>query len=137
MGNPLRAPERKAPRSLGSRVRFRAIDLAPVEPGQLDWREIVVSDTLYPVRCVRKTLVCVGDGGDQGNPSQRTLATTSAADAVKKAVEDKKSSTTDRSKLMAKPSIFDYKSQEEEINAFREWPWVLEKHLSAADEALT
>ena len=38
---------------------------------------------------------------------QSTLATTSAAEAVKKAVEDKKSSTTDGSKLTAKPNIFD------------------------------
>ena len=36
--------------------------------------------------------------------AQSTLATTSAAEAVKKAVEDKKSSTTDRSKLIAKPN---------------------------------
>ena len=48
--------------------------------------------------------------------AQGTLATT-AAEAVKKAVEDKKSSTTDGSKLIAKPNIFDYKSQEEEIKA--------------------
>ena len=66
---------------------------------------------------------------------QSTLATTSAAEAVKKAVEDKKSSTTDRSKLIAKPNIFDHKSQEEEeIKALREWSWVFEKYLSAVDE---
>ena len=39
--------------------------------------------------------------------AQSTLATTSAAEAVKKAVEDKKSSTTDGPKLKAKPNIFD------------------------------
>ena len=33
----------------------------------------------------------------------------------------KKSSTTDWSKLIAEPNIFDYKSQDEEIKAFREW----------------
>ena len=53
--------------------------------------------------------------------AQGTLATTSAAEAVKKAAEDKKSSTTDRSTLIAKPNIFDYQSQEEEIKAFGEW----------------
>ena len=64
---------------------------------------------------------------------QSTLATTSAAEAVKKAVEDKK--FNDRwSKLIAKPNIFDYKSQQEEIKAFREWSWVFEKYLSAVDE---
>ena len=51
--------------------------------------------------------------------AQSTLATTSTAEAVKKAVEDKKSSTTDGSKLIAKPNIFDYKSQDEEMKAFR------------------
>ena len=59
--------------------------------------------------------------------AQSTLATTSAAEAVKKAVEDKKSSTTDGSKLIAKPNIFNYKSQEEGVKAFREWSWVFEK----------
>ena len=29
--------QRKAPRSLGFRVRFRAIDSGPLEPKQLDW----------------------------------------------------------------------------------------------------
>ena len=53
---------------------------------------------------------------------------------MKKAVEDKKSSTTDGSTLIAKPNISDYKSQEEEIKAFREWSWVFEKYLSAVDE---
>ena len=70
--------------------------------------------------------------------AQSTLATASAAEAVKKAarkaVEGKKSSTTGWSKMKAKPNIFDYKSQEEEIKAFRVWSWVLEKYLSAADE---
>ena len=66
--------------------------------------------------------------------AQRTLATTSAAEAVKEAVEDKKSSTTDGSKLIAKPNIFDCKSQEEEIKAFRESSRVSEKHLGAVDE---
>ena len=53
--------------------------------------------------------------------AQSTLETASAAEAMKKAVEDKKSSTTDWTKLIAKPNIFDHKSQEEEIKAFREW----------------
>ena len=53
--------------------------------------------------------------------AQSTQATTSAAEAVKQAVGDKKSSTTDWSRLLAKPNIFDYNSQEEEIKAFREW----------------
>ena len=59
--------------------------------------------------------------------AQSTQATTSAAEAVKKAVEDKKSSTADWSNLIAKPNIFDYKSQDEEIKAFREWSLVFEK----------
>ena len=37
-------------------------------------------------------------------------------------------------KLIAKPNMIDYKSQEEKIKAPREWPWVLEKYLSAVDE---
>ena len=41
--------------------------------------------------------------------AQSTLATPSAAEAVKKAVEDKKSSTTDWSNPTAKPNIIDYK----------------------------
>ena len=53
---------------------------------------------------------------------------------MKKAAEDKKSSTTDWLKLIAKPNIFDHKSQEEEIKALREWSWVFEKYLSAVDE---
>ena len=62
-----------------------------------------------------------------------TQATTSAAEAVKKAVEDKKSSTG-WSKLIAKPNILGYKSQEEEIKAFRERSWVFEKLMSSVDE---
>ena len=58
--------------------------------------------------------------------AQSTLATTSAAEAVKKAVEDKKPKTTDGSKLIAKPNIFDYKSQDEEIKALRAWSWIFE-----------
>ena len=61
------------------------------------------------------------------------LATTSA-EAAQKAVEDKRSSATDGSNLIAKPNIFDHKSQEEEIKVFREWSWVFEKYLGAADE---
>ena len=54
------------------------------------------------------------------NIAQSTLATASAGEAVKKAVEDNKSSTaTEWSKLIAKPNIFDYKSQGEETKAFR------------------
>ena len=53
--------------------------------------------------------------------AQSTQGTASAAEAMKKAVEDKKSSTTDWSKLITKPNLFDYKSQDEEIKAFREW----------------
>ena len=59
--------------------------------------------------------------------AQSTLATTSAAEAVKKAVEDKKSSTT-LTISHNKPNIFNSKSQEEEIKALREWAWVLEKY---------
>ena len=81
-------------------------------------------NTLYPVHCV-ETLVQGEDGGDQKTPyckdtAQSTLATTSVAEAVKKAVGDKKSSTTDGQKLIANPNITDYKSQEEEIKAFSE-----------------
>ena len=91
-----------------------------------------MSNTLDPVRCVRKTLVRSGDGGDQrklsGYPSNNI------SKAVQKAVEDSRSSTTDWSKLTAKPNIFERKSQEEEIKAFREWSWIFEKRLSAVDE---
>ena len=51
--------------------------------------------------------------------TQSTLATTST-----------KSSTTDWSRLIARPNIFDHKSREED----REWSWVFEKCLSALDE---
>ena len=73
--------------------------------------------------------------------AKRTAATTSAAEAAKKAVEEKKKTATDRSKLIAKPNLFDYKSQEEgeaeeeEVKAFKEWSWVFEKYLSSVDEA--
>ena len=66
--------------------------------------------------------------------AQSTLATTSVAEAVRKAVEDKRSSTTEWSKLIAKPSIFHYKSQDEEVKALKEWPWVFEKCLMAVDD---
>ena len=39
--------------------------------------------------------------------AQSTQATTSGPEAVKKGIEDKKSTTTDWSKLIAKPNIFD------------------------------
>ena len=55
--------------------------------------------------------MCSEDGGDRGVLTviaQSTQATTSAAEAVKKAVEDKKSSTTDWSKLIAKHSKAQY-----------------------------
>ena len=48
---------------------------------------------------------------------------------MKKAVEDKKSSTTDWSKLIARPNRV-------EVKAFREWSWVLEKYLSGLHEEL-
>ena len=67
--------------------------------------------------------------------AKSTQATASAAEAVKKAVEDKRATTTDWSKLITKPNLFGYKSQEEEIKAFREWSWVFEKYLSSVDEA--
>ena len=66
--------------------------------------------------------------------AQSTLATASAGEAVKKAVEDKKSSTTGLSKLITKPNIFDHKFPEEEIKALRELSWVFEKYLSTIDE---
>ena len=40
---------------------------------------------------------------------------------MKKAAEDKKTNTTDWSKLITKPGFFEHKSQEEDIKAFREW----------------
>ena len=49
--------------------------------------------------------------------AQSMQATTAATEAVKKAAEDTKSSTTDWPKLITKPDLFDYKSQEEEIEA--------------------
>ena len=67
--------------------------------------------------------------------AQSTQATTSAAEAVKKAVEGKKATTTDRAKLITKPNLLDRKSQEEDIKAFREWPSESEKYLSSVDEA--
>ena len=36
--------------------------------------------------------------------------------------------------MIAKPNIFDYKSQDEEIKAFRERSWMVEKYLSAIGE---
>ena len=53
---------------------------------------------------------------------------------MKKTIEDEKSSTTEWSKLIAKPNVFDDKSQDGEIKAFRERSWILEKYLSAVDE---
>ena len=67
--------------------------------------------------------------------AQSTRATTSAAEAVKKADEDKKSATTGWSKLIAEPNIFDYRSQKEESKAFREWSWIFDRCLSSVDEA--
>ena len=61
--------------------------------------------------------------------TKSTQATASAAEAVKKAAEDKKTTTTDWSKLITKPTL------EEEIKAFREWSWVFEIYLSSVDEA--
>ena len=40
---------------------------------------------------------------------------------MKKAVEDMKANTADWSKLITKPSLFEHKSQEEEIKAFNEF----------------
>ena len=48
---------------------------------------------------------------------------------MKKAVSDR------LVKVVARPNIFDdWKSQAEEIKAFREWSWVFEKFLSAVGE---
>ena len=66
--------------------------------------------------------------------AQSPAATTSAAEAVEKAVEEKSATATDRSKLITKPNLFDYRSQEE-IKAFREWSWVFKNFLSSVDEA--
>ena len=64
-----------------------------------------------------------------------TRATASAEEAVKKAVEDKKTTATDWSKLVTKLNIFEHKSQEGEMKAFREWSWVFGKQLSSVAEA--
>ena len=53
--------------------------------------------------------------------ARSTQAAATTAEAVKNAVEDKKASTTGWSKLTTKPGLFEHKSQEEEIKAFREW----------------
>ena len=66
--------------------------------------------------------------------ARSTQATASVAEAVKKAVEDTRT-TTDWSKLITKANLFDYKSREEEIKGFREWQWVFEKYLCSVDEA--
>ena len=65
--------------------------------------------------------------------AESAQATASAAEAVKKAAKDKKSTTTDWPKLITKPNLLDYKSREEEIEAFGEWSWVLEKYLRSVD----
>ena len=75
-----------------------------------------MSSTLYPVHCLKETVVR-GEDGDQRNPSDLS---TEQAGNVKKAVEDKKSSTTDGPKLKARPNIFDWSSKNEEIKAFRD-----------------
>ena len=67
--------------------------------------------------------------------AQSTAAATSAAESVKKAVEDKKATTTGWQKLITRPNLFDHRPQEEEIKAFREWSWVFEKYLCSMDEA--
>ena len=65
----------------------------------------------------------------------RSTQATATAEAVKKAAEDKNTTTTDQSKLITKPGLVENKSQQEEIKAFRDWSWVFEKYPCSVDEA--
>ena len=72
---------RKGTYGSGARIRVTPFELQrkftgipsaisrPLEPKQLDWWRIVVSNSLYPVHCTKETLVQGEDGGDQRNPS--------------------------------------------------------------------
>lgn len=53
------------------------------------------------------------------NVAQSTKAAADVAVAVQKTLQEKKEASPDWSKLLAKPSVLDYKSQEQEIKAFR------------------
>ena len=85
--------------------------------------------------------MCDKDRRDKRNPqvlAQSTQATTSAAEAVNKAVEDRKATTADWSKLVTghKAQIcLTISHKKKRLRPFREWSWVFEKYLSPVDEA--
>ena len=65
-----------------------------------------------------------------------TNAARAAADAAKSTATSSptSSSSVDWSKLLSKPSNFDYKSQEEEIRHFKDWSWQMVQYVSAIDQ---
>ena len=70
--------------------------------------------------------------------AQQATASASVAAAVQPSPASSPSSSgqqnVDWSKLLSKPPVFEYKSTEEEIRAYRDWSWQLIQYLNAIDE---
>ena len=66
----------------------------------------------------------------QGSNAVRAAAEAAKSTATSSSTE---SSSVDWSKLLSKPSNFDYKSQEEEIHHFKDWFWQMTQYVSAID----
>ena len=65
-----------------------------------------------------------------GSNAARAAAEAAKSTATSSSTE---SSSVDWSKLLSKPSNFDYKSQEEEIHHFKDWFWQMTQYVSAID----
>jgi hypothetical protein len=72
--------------------------------------------------------------------AEATKTAAQAAQAVQKASASPSSSptggsaqTVDGSKLLKKPPLFEHKTTEDEIRAFRDWSWMLIQYLNAID----
>ena len=76
--------------------------------------------------------------------AEATKAASKAAQAAQAAVSSQAagsspsgsptgSSTVDWSKLLSRPPLFEHKTTEDEIRAFRDWSWMLIQYLNATD----
>ena len=59
---------------------------------------------------------------------QVTEAARAATEASKSSASSSKATTSDWSKLLTKPSVFEYKSLDDEIRHFKEWSWQLTQY---------
>ena len=88
-----------------------------------------------PVLCLAVGAMATIDPAMLQNLLQQvTEAARAATEASKSSASSSKATTSDWSKLLTKPSVFEYKSLDDEIRHFKEWSWQLTQYLAATDD---